>query len=152
MSLLEDLDARMKAAMRAKDRRTLNLIRMVKTRIKERETAAGFEGEVDDALVLDVIAAYVKQMKKAMVDYERAGDAGREGVEQLRFEVAYLEPFLPQKLGEAQTRELVRATIDSLGVTDPRQVGRVMGAVMKAHRDEVEPGLVRRLAEELLSD
>ena len=151
MSIQDDLSARMKAAMKARDARTLALIRMIKTRIKERETAPGFEGQVDDKLCLEVIATYMKQMKKAVAEFERGGVTEGDRVEQLRFEVDYLIPFLPQRLDEAATRTLVTAKIAELGISGAGQVGRLMGAIMKEHRDQVDPGLVRKVAEETLS-
>lgn len=150
MSLDSELTERMKAAMRARDGRTVDLIRMIRTRVKERETAAGFEGTIDDPLVLEVIAAYVKQMTKAIGEYERAGAAGQEAIEQLRFEIAYLEPFLPSRLDEAATRQLVAEAIAAEGIADPRQAGRVVGVVMRTHRDVVDAQTVRRLAQEIL--
>jgi uncharacterized protein YqeY len=151
MSIQDDLNTRMKEAMKARDARTLALIRMIKTRVKERETSSGFEGAVDDKLVLEVIATYLKQMKKAVAEFERAGVTEGERVEQLRFEVEYLTPFLPQRLDEAATRALVTTKLSELGLEGPGQVGRLMGAIMKDHRDQVDPGLVRKVAEEVLS-
>jgi len=149
-NLQSEFDARLKAAMKAGDSRTRDLIRMIKSRITERITAPGASHEVTDALVLDVIKVYVKQMKKAAVEYGKAGESGRERAEHLLFEVAYLEPFLPQKLDEAATRALVETLIADQGIGSG-QIGRLMGAVMKEHRDSVDAGLVKRIAQELLS-
>jgi uncharacterized protein YqeY len=70
--------------------------------------------------------------------------------EQLRFEITYLSDFLPKKLDEARTRELVRAKLSELGVTDPKQAGRVMGALMKEHKDGLDSALTKRVVEEEL--
>ena len=68
----------------------------------------------------------------------------------LEFEIDYLSPFLPQVLDEDATRALVQETIAQLAVSDPKRIGQVMGAIMKAHKGEVEADLVRRIAEEQL--
>jgi uncharacterized protein YqeY len=67
--------------------------------------------------------------------------------------VEYLSRWLPKRLDEAATRELVRSAISELGVAgDSKASGRVIGSIMKAHRDEVDGGVVNRLvAEELAS-
>ena len=65
MSLEEDLRARLTAAIKARDLRVANIIRMVNTKVMERRTASGFKGTVDDELVRDVIAAYKKSLEKA---------------------------------------------------------------------------------------
>src|SRR5512138_2482530 len=54
---LQDL---LKEAMRNKDARTADCVRMIKTKHMERRTAAGFKGPLDDNLWLDVIGAYQK--------------------------------------------------------------------------------------------
>ena len=57
MSIEQELSDRLKAAVRARDLDTANIIRMINTRITERKTAKNFSGEVDDKLRLEVIAA-----------------------------------------------------------------------------------------------
>ncbi len=151
MALMDELTARMKAAMKAKDQRVLDTIRMVRSRVIEVQNAADFSGELTDDVVRDVIAAYSKQLKKSLPDYERAGESGHEMAEKLRFEVDYLSEFLPSMLDEDATRAIVAATVAELGVTDPRRAGQVMGAVMKANKGRVEPGLVKRLVDEALA-
>ena len=65
MAIETELQDLLKAAMRAKDSRTADCIRMIKTKHMERRTAAGFKGPLDDALWLDVVIAYQMQMRKA---------------------------------------------------------------------------------------
>ena len=62
MSVETDIQDRLKGAMRAKDARTADCIRMIKTKHMERRTAAGFKGPLDDTLWLDVISAYVTKV------------------------------------------------------------------------------------------
>src|SRR5262249_17743273 len=146
-----ELNQILKQAMYAKDQRTADVVRMIKTKLSERRTAPGFQGEVDDPLVRDVIATYQKQMRKALEEYQATGDRGAAMREQLGFEIEFCDRFLPKKLGEDQVRALVRQTIAALGASDPKQAGRVVGEIMKAHKGEVEAGMVKRLAEQELS-
>jgi len=150
MPLVDDIDGLLREAMLAKDLRTADVLRMVKTRLSERRTTPGFTGGLTDAVVQEVAAAYVKQLEKALPEYERAGERGAEMVASLRFEIDYCKRFLPQKLGEAETRALVQAAIAELHASQPRDAGRVMGHVIKAHRDRVDAALCKRLAEEAL--
>jgi uncharacterized protein YqeY len=150
MSVEQTLTDTLTRAIRDKDARTADVVRMLKSRLTERRTAKGFSGPVDDALVLDVIGAYRKSLQKALPDYEKAGERGRAQAEQLRFEIAFCERFLPRGLDEAALRTLVRERLDALGVTDVKQVGRVVGDVMKTHKGQVEAADVKRIAEELL--
>jgi uncharacterized protein YqeY len=151
MSLEEDLRTRLTAALKAKDLKTANVIRMLTTKVMERRTAADFKGQVDDAMIKDVIAAYKKSLEKARVEYVNAGDKGKDQVAELDFEIAYCQGFLPAQLDGAAVDAAVKAAIAELGATDAKAVGRVVGAVMKKHKGEVDAGVVKAAAEKLLS-
>jgi len=151
MGLEQTLSDTLTQAIRAKDTRTADVVRMLKTRLQERRTAKGFTGTVDDALVVDVIGAYRRQLQKALAEYEKLGERGAAQAAQLAFEVAYCERFLPKGLDAAALRALVRERLGALGVTDPKQVGRLVGDVMKTHKGQVEAAEVKRVAEELLT-
>jgi hypothetical protein len=150
MSIEQDLRAKLTAAMKAKDLRTANLIRMLNTKVMERRTAKGFQGQVDDALHLDVIAAYRKSMAKAQAEYAGLGDRGQKEVEELQFELDFCDTYLPKGMSEGEVREAVRAAIAELGAEGPKMVGRVIGAVMKQHKGRVEADQVKQIASEEL--
>ena len=150
MALEQELSERLMRAIKDKDPQTADALRMVKSRLQERRTAKGFSGQVDDALVLDVIGAYRKQLQKALVEFEKVGERGAAQVAQLRFEIALCEGYLPKGLDETVLRALVSERLGTLGITDAKQVGRLVGDVMKTHKGQVEAGDVKRIAEELL--
>ena len=150
MALEQQLTDLLTQAIRDKDARTADVIRMLKTRLTERRTAKGFAGAVDDALVTDVIGAYRKQLQKALAEYEKLGERGAAQATYLRFEIAFCERWLPKGLDDEALHALVRERIATLGIADPKQVGRLVGDVMKTHKGQVEAGDVKRVAEELL--
>ena len=150
MPLEQTLNDQLTRAIKDKDTRTANVLRMLKTRLQERKTAKGFGGVVDDALVLDVIGAYRKQLQKALGEFEALGERGAEQAAQLRFEVGFCEGFLPKGMDEAAVRALVAERVAALGIADPKQVGRLVGDVMKTHKGQVEATDVKRIAEEIL--
>lgn len=151
MGLEQTLDETLKRAIKDRDARTADVVRMVKTRLAERRTAKGFTGEVDDALVLDVIGTYRKQLQKAIGEFEKAGDRGAEQVARLQFEMQFLDRYLPRRLDEASLRTLVKERLTALGISDPRQAGRLVGDIMKTHKGQVDAADVKRIAEALLS-
>ena len=150
MALEQELSERLTRAIKAKDQPTADTLRMLKSRLQERRTAKGFSGQVDDALVLDVIGAYRKQLQKALPEFEKVGERGAAQVAQLRFEIALCEGYLPKGLDEAAVRALVADRMQALGIADPKHVGRLVGDVMKTHKGQVEAGDVKRIAEEQL--
>jgi uncharacterized protein YqeY len=151
MSVQEELRAELKDAMRQRDQGRLDAIRQVESELSVVKSAPGFKGEVDDALYQQVIATYVKRMDKARKEYEELGERGEEMAQKLAFEVDYLSRWLPKKLSEEDTRVLVRSAIAELGVSDPKQVGKLVGHLMKSRGGELDGALVNRLAREELT-
>jgi len=150
MSLEQNLTDRLTQAIKTKDAPTADVVRMLKTRLQERRTAKDFSGTIDDAVVLDVIGAYRKLLQKAVAEYEKLGERGAEQAAKLRFEIGFCEGYLPKGLDEAAVRALVQERVRALGVADVKQVGRLVGDIMKTHKGQVEAADVKRIAEEML--
>jgi uncharacterized protein YqeY len=155
MPLEADLKKLLLESMRAKDLRTADVIRMINTKIMERRTAKGFSGEVDDAMVTEVIAAYRKSLVKGREEFAAVGERGKEQVESLTWEIALCERFLPQSLSVDELRAAVVAAIAATGAKDgpdpKKMAGKVVGEVMKHHKGRVEPGEAKKVADEELA-
>lgn len=139
------------ASIKARDLKTANLIRMINTKVMERRTAKDFKGEVDDALILDVIASYKKQMEKAKGEYAAAGDRAKDQLAEIEFEVEWCAKWLPKGLSESELRDAVAKAVAALPAKDPKMAGRVIGAIKKEFGDRADAGLAKKIAEELLS-
>ena len=151
MSTIESqLGDALKAGMRAKDTDRVACIRQVKARMQETVNAEGFKGEVNDALYQEVIGSYVKILKKSVDEMASAGEKTQALRDKYTAEITYLEQYLPKVLGEAKTRDIVKSILSELNVTDPKQSGRVMGAIMKDYKGKVDPGMAKRILDELL--
>ena len=151
MSIEVQIADLLKESMRNRDMRTADCVRMIKTKHMERRTASGFKGPLDDALWLDVISAYQKQLRKTREEYVAVGERGAATLPQLDFEIELCGRFLPKAAGEEEVRAAVREAIARLGTTDPKQIGRLVGEVMKPNKGRFEAALVKRLAEEELT-
>lgn len=151
MGLEADLNETLKQAMKDRDAATADVVRMLKTRIMERRTAKGAAGPIDDATVQDVIASYRKQLQKAVGEFEKVGERGAEPAARLRAEIQIVERWLPRGIDESALRTLVQERIAALGVTEAKQVGRLVGDVMKTHKGQVDAADVKRVAESLLA-
>ncbi len=150
MSIEAELRDLLKEAMKSKDQRTLAVVRMITSRMQERRTAKGFSGEVDDALYQEVIAAYRKTLLKGREEFLAAGERGKEQAEQLQWEADFCQRFLPKGLSPEEIEAAVQAAIATLGTSDPKMAGRVVGLVMKDHKGLVEAAEVKAVAERLL--
>ncbi len=149
MRISDELALELREAMRARDRARLDVIRQINAEVGRAVTAPGFEGDADDDLVRGVMAAYAKKMAKALAEYESYGDRGADAAAKLRFEVEYLQRWLPRGPSDDEIAALVASAVHELGVTDPKQAGRLTGHVMKS-----TPGLdgatVSRIVREAL--
>jgi uncharacterized protein YqeY len=139
VSIESDLREKLTQSIKARDMATANCIRMVNTKVMERRTAKGFQGEVNDDLYKDVISAYKKSLEKACTEFEKGGEKGQAQIKELQFEIQFLKQFLPAQMSESDLRAAVKAAI-----------GRVMGHVLKQHKGLVDAEDVKRIvAEEL---
>jgi hypothetical protein len=150
-TLEAQLREQLTAAIKAKDLKIANLIRMINTKVMERRTAKGFSGTVDDALILDVISTYKKSMEKARAEYAGAGERGKDQLAEIDFEVAWCSRFLPQGLSEAELRDAVAKAVAELPNKDPKMAGRVIGAIKKQYGDRADAQLAKKLVDEELA-
>ena len=145
MSIEADLKAKLIAAMKARDSATANVIKMIRSKITEKRTAKGFTGEVDDALVEGVIAAYKKSLEKARLEFEKAGDKGAASVAELDQEIEFCAQYLPEQMSEEEVRAAVKEVIAGMGEVNAKMTGRIVGAVIKQHKGVVEAAMVKTI-------
>lgn len=137
--------------MKSKDVPRRDVIRQIQTEIATAKSQPDFSGEVDDAFCEKIISSYVKKMDKSRAEYAGFGERGEAMAKKLAYEVEYLSQWLPKKLNEEQTRELVVSAIADLDVAgDMKATGRVIGQLMKTRGKDLDGGLVNRLVREEL--
>ena len=151
MAIRDQIDERLKQARRERDSKTLNVIGMLKNKMLL-ELKSGKGKEEDDALWRQVIGAYAKQLRKAIPELEKAGERGAEQVAETKGELQFCEQYLPKALDEAGTEALVRRLAAEHSITDVKMLGKLMGVLMKNHRDEIDGGLARKVAQRVLSE
>ena len=136
----------MKSAMRAGETLRRDTLRMLIAALKNERIDKG--ADLDEDSVLAVVRRGVKSRKDSAQQYR---DAGRDELaDKEEAEIAVLEGYLPQMLDEAATIAAVEAAIAETGASEKCDLGKVMKAVMAAHRGLVDGKLVNRLAGERL--
>jgi uncharacterized protein YqeY len=126
MSLIDDVQAAMVDAMRKRARERLSALRMLKAALVNREVEKG--RALDDNESRQVVTALVKQRRDSIEQFTRGGRqdlADKEGAE-----IAVLESYLPAAADPAAVERAVVETIAETGAASPRDMGRVMKAVM----------------------
>ena len=148
MSIIEEVSAQMKVAMKAREADTLRALRGMRAGFITAMKADGSETLSDEACVA-VLRKLGKQRRDSIESYNSAGRADLAAVEQAELDI--IDTFLPSLADEAQTRAWVQEAIAASGASSAREMGRVMGMVMKSHKGEVDGNLTRTIASELLS-
>ncbi len=146
MSIRARIGDDVKAAMRAGDAMTRDTLRMLLSSIQKKEIDTGTTA--DESMVVGEIRRAMKARTEAAIQFRQGGRPEMADKEEAEYRV--LEAYLPATLDEAGTRALVKRHLEELRVTDKKGMGKVMGAIMAAHRDEVDGNLLRRIVEEAL--
>ncbi len=147
MNLKERLQSDLKQAMLAKDERRKRTLRLVLAAIKNAEVEK--RAPLDDSAVLAVIQKEVKSRQETI---EGAQQAGRDDlVAEAEAEMALLQAYLPQPLTLEEVEALAREAIAEVGATSPRDMGKVMKALMPRVRGRAEGGTVSQVVRRLLA-
>jgi hypothetical protein len=103
---------------------------------------------VSDEDCMPILRRLEKQRHESIEAFESAGRTDQAAAEKAELEV--ILAFLPSLADEATTRAWVTTAIAESSAKTAKDLGRVMGAVMKAHKADVDGNLARRIASELL--
>ena len=152
MSLKQRLTDDMKTAMKAGDKDTLGVIRLVNAAIKQREVDERIE--LDDAGVIAVLEKAVKQRKDSISQYEAANREDLAAIE--RAEMAVIERYLPAKMGEAEIRTAIDAAVadvlgNSGGAIGPADMGKLMAVLKPKLAGQADMGQVSALVKQRLA-
>lgn len=149
MSLKDKLTEDMKQAMKDKEagKLRLSVIRMVRASIKNTEIDR--KKELGDEEVLDVLAKEVK-MRRDSLDEFRKGNRP-DLVAGLEQEIAILMDYLPQQLSDEEVRALVAEAVAQTGAAGPKDMGKVMAALMPKVKGRADGKLVNSLVKEALN-
>ncbi|WP_319466926.1 GatB/YqeY domain-containing protein [uncultured Pseudodesulfovibrio sp.] len=148
MSLSQKIDKDYIEAYKAKATVKVAVLRHLKTAIKNRMIEEKADSLPDD-VVMDLIAKQVKQRRDSFDQYTKAGrdDLAKTEAEEL----AELEQYLPKGLSEEELTEAIDAAIAELGASGMQDMGKVMQAVMAAHKGRVDGKMASTLVKSRLS-
>lgn len=146
-SLKAQINAGMKAAMRAREKERLGTIRLIQAEFKRIEVDERIE--LDDARVLAVLDKMLKQRRDSIQQYEAAGRQDLADVEAA--EVLVIESFLPTALTDDEINELLNAAVAGSGAESVRDMGKVMAILKPQLQGRADVGSVSQLVKQRLS-
>lgn len=147
-SLRGRIESAMRDAMRARDGRRTQTLRMVMAAAQNRRIAMGRD-LVDDDLI-ELLTRQLKQRRESIALYRDAGREDRATEEEA--EAAILAEFLPQQLGDKDIEALAREAIAATGAAGPNDLGRVMGRLAPQTKGRADGRVVSETVRRLLTD
>src|SRR4051812_29755028 len=126
MKLTEQISQDITAAMKARDQARLSPLRMVKAALMNAEVSKG--RALEEAEAQQVLASLIKQRRDSIEQFTSGGRT--DLVDKETAEIAVLEKYAPPAASPAQIEQAVDAAIRDTGAAGPKDMGRVMKAVM----------------------
>lgn len=146
MSLLEQLTNDMKEAMKAKDKVTLGVVRMVKSSVSNEQIKLGHDLTADEEL-----AVLSREMKQRVEEMESYKDADRADLaEEIQGQIDVLKRYMPEQMSEEEVVAVVKETIAEVGASSKADLGKVMGALMPKVKGKADGKLVNQTVQSLL--
>lgn len=146
MELLEKLLEDQKLAMKAREKLRLNVIRGLRSEIKNAEIAR--KQPLTEEEALSILQRELKKRKEALADYERSGRSSL--LQELKEEMEIISAYLPPQLSEEEIKEMAQKAIAGLGATSKKEMGKVMGVLMPQVKGKADGAIVRKIVEDLL--
>lgn len=134
MNLTARIDSDFLAAMRARDELVVGVLRMLKAAAKMRQVE--LKRPLADDELFDVLAKQAKQRKESIEQFAKANRT--DLVDKEERELAVLLAYMPTPLGDAELAAAVDAAVAELDARSMKDMGRVVQAVLAAHKGRVE--------------
>ena len=140
MSLREKINEQFNTALKSKNKTLISTLRLVLAAIKERDIAnrsAEKKEGINDSEILKVLQKMKKQ-RQELLEAEQA-------------EINIIDTFLPKQLNEEETKKICKETIEALGVSSIKGIGKVMGSLKQKYSDSIDFSKVNTIVKGLLS-
>lgn len=152
MALGQRIEDDLKKALKSGDKRRLSCLRMVKSKLQEKQVELrakkGADAQLTDEDVQAVVSAYAKQRRDSIDSYEKGGRDDLAAAERAELEI--LKAYLPQQMSEEEVAAIVDEAVKESGALKPKDMGAVMKLVMPKVKGRADGKLVNRLVQSRL--
>jgi len=146
MSLTDQINNDLKAAMLAKDTGKLEALRAIKSALLLLKTSPEGQSEASELKALqkmvkqrkETAEIYITQNRKDLADTELA-------------QAAVIEQYLPKQMSEEELKAILQEIITRVGASSPAEMGKVMGVATKELSGKAEGSVISKIVRELLS-
>ena len=139
MSLKETLNNDIKTAMKAKDKETLAVLRMIKTAVQAAEIDKKEELNAEEELT--ILAREAKQRRESLAEFVKAGRD--ELVAKTEAEIEIVERYLPKQLSVEEVKEVIATVAEKIGATTQKEFGKLMGAVIQELKGKADGNVIK---------
>ncbi|WP_125545690.1 GatB/YqeY domain-containing protein [Levilactobacillus lindianensis] len=140
MSLETQLNTDLKTAMKAHDKLSLNVIRMMKAALTNEKVKQGHDLSSDEELT--IVSRELKQRKESMEEFAKGNRD--DLVEGVKAEIAIVEKYAPKQLSEDEITKIVVDGIAKVSASGMSDFGKVMGVVMPQVKGKADGALVNK--------
>ena len=148
MNLFDQISEDIKKAMLAREKVRLEALRGIKKEFLEAKTAKGAGGELTDETAIKILVKMAKQRKESAKIY--ADNNRQELADNELAEAAVIEEYLPKQLSDEELTITLKAIIEEVGATGPKDMGKVMGMASKRLAGKAEGKVISAKVKELL--
>ena len=152
MSLREKINDQFNIALKSKNKSLVSTLRLVLAAIKERDIANRTDGKkeaVKDEEIIKVLRKMKKQRQDSVDLYKKGGRQELLDIEEA--EIKVIDSFLPKQISEEETKKICAEAIKSLGASNIKDMGKIMGFLKKKYSDSIDFSKVNTIVKGLLS-
>ena len=146
MDLKESLLTAMKEALKAKNSLKLNTIRGLISEVRNREI--DLRRDLENNEIISVVSSQIKKRKEASTLFDKGGRSDLS--EKENQEITFLQEYLPEQVSEEDLRKRVKEVILELGVSDIKDLGKVMKIIIPEFKGRADNSQIKNLVAECL--
>ena len=152
MSLREKINAQFNTALKSRNKTLVSTLRLILAAIKERDIAnrtSEKKEAVKDAEIIKVLRRMRKQRQESANLYKKG--ERQELLEAEESEIKIIDTFLPKQLNEEETKKICKETIETLGVSSVKDIGKIMGTLKQKYSNSIDFSKVNTIVKGLLN-
>ena len=147
MTIKDNINEKLKEAMKKHDEDGKRVYRMILSSIKFAEKTSG--KELEDSEVTQILQKELKIRKESLTEAEKAGR--EEAAAEAKKDIELIEPFLPKQMTQDELKTIIQTVINEINASSPADMGKVMKAVMPKVKGLAANDLISKTVKELLS-
>ena len=147
MSIKDNINEKLKEAMKSHDEDGKRVYRMILSSVKFAEKTSG--KELDDKEVVEILQKELKIRKETLAEAQKAGR--EESISEAEKDIQAIEPLLPKQMTEEEVRAVIQRIIEEVGAVSAADMGKVMKAVMPELKGLAPNDMISKIVKESLS-